>query len=626
MAFICGEAEFHRNWAILERTSIRQNLRPLGQNRLCARPRVRREEFSFFTSIIRDGIRIGVHTTCFSCIHRRIFNFEGRSTMKRAIVLAIIVAISSRLPGTPQEKPAEPEKLGKVHFPASCTPAAQQQFDRAVAMLHSFWYARAATAFAEVAKTDPNCAMAYWGIAMNRRANPLAGEPDAAALKDGWEAIERAKAIGTKTEREWDYVAAMENYYKDWDKRDHKSRVLAYEKAMEQVYVRYPEDSEAAVFYALALDEAVTVVPADKDFARQLRAGAILEKVLAAQPGHPGALHYLIHTYDFPPLAERGLAAAQRYGEAAPSVPHALHMPSHTYSMLGMWQDSIKSNQAALAVAPGYAHALDFMVYAYLQGAQDGEAKRGVERGFELRKSQVAGRTGNTTTQWPYPSPTANPTGAFLAPYTALAAIPARYAIERGAWAEAAALELIPTTPVADAITYFARAMGAARSRTLESARRDIELLKQIKDGLAQGKQEYWAGQVEIQQNAATAWVRYAEGKKEQALKLMRSAADQEDDSQKDVAMENRLWPMRELLGEMLLALEEPGLALKEFEASLRSARNRYRGFYGAAKAAERSGDKQKARSYYEKLVALCDHADTERPELGEAKKYLTQR
>jgi hypothetical protein len=529
------------------------------------------------------------------------------------ILARILLVISSILVLTAQDKPADTEKLGKVHFPVSCAPAAQQQFDRAVAMLHSFWYSQGLDAFADVAKTDPTCAMAYWGIAMSRRANPLAGAPDHAALKDGWGAIGKAKAIGAKTERERDFIAAMESYYKDWQKLDHQTRVLAYEKSMEQMYLRYPDDSEAAIFYALAIDEAITILPADKNYTRQLKAAAILEKELAAQPDHPGALHYLIHTYDFPPLADRGLPAARRYGEAAPSVPHALHMPSHIYSMLGMWQDSIKANQAALSIAPGYAHALDFMVYAYLQGAQDAQAKRGLDRSIELRKNQAAVGT-------------ANPTGPILAPYTALAAIPARYAIERGAWAEAAALQPAPTTPAADAITYFARAMGSARSGGLDSARQNVEQLRRIKEQLVQAKQDYWAGQVEIQRSAAAAWVAFAEGKKDEALKLMRSAADMEDASQKDVSMENRLWPMRELLGELLLEMNQPAQALKEFELSLDSARNRYRGFYGAAKAALRAGDPQKARAYYEKLATLCNYADSERPELSEAKKYLAQK
>lgn len=533
--------------------------------------------------------------------------------MTRMVLARILLVISSIPVLTAQDKPADPEKLGKVHFPVSCIPAAQQQFDRAVAMLHSFWYSQGLNAFAEVAKTDPTCAMAYWGIAMSRRANPLAGAPDPAALKDGWEALEKAKAIAAKTERERNFIEAMENYYKGREKFDHQTRVLAYEKSMEQMYRRYPDDPEAAIFYALAIDEAITVLPADKNFTRQLKAAAILEKALAAQPDHPGALHYLIHTYDFPPLADRGLPAARRYGEAAPSVPHALHMPSHIYSMLGMWQDSIKANQAALSIAPGYAHALDFMVYAYLQGAQDAEAKRVLDRSVELRKNQATVGT-------------SNPTGPILAPYTALAAIPARYAIERGAWAEAAALQPAPTTPAADAITYFARAMGSARSGGLDSARQNVEQLQRIKEQLVQAKQDYWAQQVEIQRSAAAAWVAFAEGKKDEALKLMRSAADMEDASQKDVSMENRLWPMRELLGELLLEMNQPAQALKEFELSLESARNRYRGFYGAAKTALRAGDPQKARAYYGKLVTLCHYADSERPELSEAKKYLAQK
>jgi tetratricopeptide (TPR) repeat protein len=301
------------------------------------------------------------------------------------------LAISSGSFPAAQEKTADAEKLGKVHFPVSCTPAAQQQFDRAVSMLHSFWYPQGLKAFAEVTKTDPNCAMAYWGMAMSRRANPLVGAaPDRAALLDGLDAIAKAQVAGAKTQRERDYIAAIETYYKDWEKRDYRTRVSAYENAMEQLYTRYPEDSEAAIFYALALNEAVTVLPPDKNYTRQLKAAAILEKVLAEQPEHPGALHYLIHSYDSPSLAARGLDAAQRYGGVAPSAPHALHMPSHIYSMLGMWQESIKANQAALNVAKSYVHAMDFMVYAYLQGGQDNEARHLLEQSASLQKTQAA--------------------------------------------------------------------------------------------------------------------------------------------------------------------------------------------------------------------------------------------
>jgi hypothetical protein len=532
--------------------------------------------------------------------------------MKRRILILPLAILCCVAAATAQEKTGDAEKLGKVHFTVSCLPATQPQFDRATAMLHSFWYPQGFNAFAEIAKSDPACAMAYWGMAMSRRGNPLVGAPSPQILKDGLDAAGKARLADAKTQRERDYISAIETYYKDWEKLDYRTRVLAYEKAMEQLYLRYPEDSEAGVFYALAMNEAVTVLPADPNFTRQLKAGAILEKVLAANPEHPGALHYLIHSYDFPALADRGLVAARAYGDVAPSAPHALHMPSHVYSMLGMWQDSIKSNQAALSASKGYAHALDFMVYAYLQMAQDGDAKRGVERNAELQKNQGAAA--------------ANPTGAVLAGYTALAAIPARYAIERGAWGEAAGLEPIHSTPVADSITYFTRAMGSARSGDLKAAEKNIEQLQQIEDGLLKSKDDYWAHQTEIQRNAATAWVMFGEGKKDAALKLMRTAADLEDGSEKHVAMENRLWPMRELLGDMLLAANEPGLALKEYEASLQSARNRYRGFYGAAKAAQRSGNNEKARTYFVKLVTLCSNADTERPELAEAKKYLSQK
>jgi hypothetical protein len=504
------------------------------------------------------------------------------------------------------------EKLGKVNFPVSCTQAARQQFVRAVAMLHSFWYPQDLNAFAEVTKTDPSCAMGYWGIAMSRRANPLVGPPDGDVFKDGLAVVAKAKAAGAKTQRERDYIAAIEAYYKDWEMLDRGTRALAYEKAMAKMYADYPDDSEAAIFYALALNESVTVLPADKTYARQLKATAILEKALAEQPDHPGALHYIIHSYDFPPLADRGLLAAQRYGGIAPSAPHALHMPSHTYSMLGMWQESIAANQSALAVSKGYVHAMDFMVYAYLQGAQDDEARRVVDQSQSLEKTHL-------------PLTDISPAGAVLASYTAFAAIPARYTIERGAWAEAAALDLHATTPVAKAITYFTRAMGYARSGDPVSARKAIAQLQDIKASLVSAKDGYWVEQTDIQISAASAWATYAEGKEPEALVLMRWAANREDASDKHVAMENRLWPMRELLAELLLAEHQPARALDEFEASLEVARNRYRGLYGAAKAAEQSGNSAKARKYYEQLVTLCSHADTQRRELAEAKAYIAR-
>ena len=525
---------------------------------------------------------------------------------KSKLPLLAIVAFSFSLRAVGAQ-----EKLGKVDFPISCSTEAQAQFNRAIAMLHSFWFPQAPKAFTAVSETDPGCAMAHWGIAISQRANPLVGAPDAAALKRGLASVERAKAIGAKTQRERDYIHAIELFYKDFDKLDHRTRVLAYEKTMERLYLAYSDDPEAAVFYALALNEAIDFE--DKTYARQLKAAKILAKVYAQQPEHPGALHYLIHSYDFAPLAARGLDTANRYASVAPSAPHALHMPSHVFSMLGLWQESIKSNKEALGVAKNYVHAMDFMVYAYLQGAQDGEAKRLLEESAALYKAQA-------------PTAELTPTGGVLTVHTAFAAIPARYAIERGAWADAAALQPRPSTPAADAITYFTRAMGAVRSGNAGAARKDIEQLETLRNTLSTAKQKYWADQVEIQRRAATAWVAHAEGNKNEALKMMRSAAALEDASEKQPAMENRLWPMRELLAEMLLQMNEPAQALKEFEASFKAAPNRLRGFYGAAKAAERVGDQKKAKTYYEKLVALCKQADGQRPELAEAQAFLAKK
>jgi hypothetical protein len=382
---------------------------------------------------------------------------------------------------------------------------------------------------------------------------------------------------------------------------------------MEQVYLRYPEDPEAAIFYALALNEATD--HADKTYARQLKAGAILEKVFAQQPNHPGVAHYIIHSYDFPPLAMRGLVAARAYAAIAPSAPHALHMPSHVFSMLGYWQESIPADTASLAASRAYAaanlqgavtagelHSMDFLTYAYLQTGQDAEAQRILEQRNAVQKFYTR----------------------FLPGDTAYAAIPVRYALERGRWADAAALPPVTSQfPAAEALGYFGRALGAARSGDLPAARQATQQLTALRDTLAQAKNAYWADQVEIQRHAAAAWVLRAEGKKEEAVALMRAAADREDATEKHIAMENRLFPMRALLGELLLDVNEPAQALQAFEASLRTAPARFRSFYGAAKAAERAGNPTVARGYYEQLIALAGHADPGRPELAEAKQTL---
>jgi hypothetical protein len=510
------------------------------------------------------------------------------------------------------------EKLGKVHFPVSCSPAAQEEFDRAVALLHSFWFPEAAKAFAAVTRTDPRCAMGHWGAAMTWLGNPLAGPPAPEALKEGWAAVEKAKTVGAPTPRERDYIAAIEAFYKDAGTVDHRTRALAYEAAMEALSQRYPHDREAAVFYALALN--MTLVPTDKTYANQLRAARILEQVFAEQPEHPGVAHYLIHSYDFPPIAQQGLNAARRYASIAPSAPHALHMPSHIFARLGYWEESIATNRASATVAknevtvthPGSGsynalHAMDYIVYAHLQLAQDRAAAAVLREIKEYKTIDVE---------------------HFAAAY-AFAAMPARYALERRRWSEAAALALHPPQlswhkfPQAEGVTIFARGLGAARSGDAAGARRDIARLETLRDTLTQMKSAYWADQTEIQRLVVSAWVARAEGRQAEALALMRTAAEREDATEKHPVTPGSIVPARELLGEMLLELGQPAQALREFEASHKVEANRFHGLAGAARAAELAGDAVKARTYYTQLVTLAAKADTERVEMQQAKTFL---
>ena len=524
-----------------------------------------------------------------------------------ALMIVTLVALLSVSEITAQEKAAKPERLGTVHFSVSCSAAAQAQFDRAVALLHSFWVDESEKQFSAVIKTDPSCVMAYWGIAMSLLQNPLSEPGRVRAWEKGWAAIEKAKSVGTKTERERDYIAAIETMYRDPEHRDQRTRAIAYEKAMEQVYLRYPEDREATIFYALALN--ITALPTDNAYANQLKAGAILEKILAEQPNHPGVAHYIIHSYDYPSLASRGLAAARRYAEIAPSSAHGLHMPSHIFSRLGMWQDSIQSNIAAGArskeVGTDPSHGMHFLIYAYLQSAQDIKAKRVNEELNAMR--QVPPSLGAQTT---------------------FAVIPARYALERRAWSEAVALEpRAGLEPAATAMTYFAHAMGSARSGNGADARKAIEKLQSLREAFAKSKERAWWGdQIDIQRRTATAWLERLEGKNEEALNLMRSTANLEDSFETHVSTPAPFVFAREFLGEMLLESNEPAQALKEFETASVKEPNRFHGLYGVARAAELLMDYQKARAFYEKLVAVCANADTERPELGKAKAFLTKR
>ena len=514
---------------------------------------------------------------------------------------------------------ANEERLGEVDFPISCSPAAQQQFNSAVAMQHFFFFPETVKAFSAIAEKEPSCAMAYWGIAISQRPNPLVGPFPGDVLKRGWEAIEKARAASQKTGREIAWIEALAAYYQDYATVPQQRRTANYEAAMARLWARDPDDAEAAIFYALALNEAAD--PADKTYAKQLKAADILEKLESKYPNHPGIAHYIIHSYDYPELAMRGVLAAARCARLAPSAPHALHMPSHIYSTLGMWQEVISSDRAAdeetiaytaridpqaaadPAKNPGRYHFLDFLTNGYLQLGQDQQAKRIVDA-----RNSVA----------EYPA------GFRYSGHTAFAVIPVRYAFERADWVEAAALA-IPKTPFAqaEAIAWFGRAIGAARSGDLTKAKEAIDQLRVLKDRLAKANDAYWTGQVAIQEQAAGAWLALAEDRKGDAIAAMRQAADLEDRSGKHVAMENRLSPIRELLGELLLEANEPAQALKEFETSLRNNPNRYRSFAGAAKAAERAGDRAQAKSYYEKLVALAAQADGGRPDLVAAKQYL---
>ncbi len=507
-----------------------------------------------------------------------------------------------------------PEKLGRVLFKTSCSPEAQRQFERALGMLHSFFFPETIKAFTAIPETDPSCAIAYWGIAISQRPNPLVGPFDAATLKRGLEAVEKGEAIGAKTQRERDWLAALKEFYKDFETVDQDTRSKNYEKAMEALAKKYPNDVEAKIFRALALNETFD----HKSMTNLVKAVEILEPLDRKYPDHPGITHYLIHSYDFAPIARRGVPAANKYAKIAPSAPHALHMPSHIYSMVGMWEESIASNQRAIAATrewvaknnppgthAGIIHATDFMAYAYLQLGQDAKAKALIDDMVGIKK--IFGPQGP---------------GAMGA-----SAVPARYMLERQDWQGAAQLQPMNIGfPAADAITHFARAMGGARSGNPAAAQADVDRLKELRAELEKRNQGYWAGQVEIQILGAQAWVAQAQGNKDDALKFMRAAADLEDASEKHVAMENRLYPMRELLGDMLMAYDDPRTALKEYEAAMKNTPMRLRGFYGAAKAAEASGDAARARDYFTKMAKLTKGAESDRLELRELRQRVAQK
>jgi tetratricopeptide (TPR) repeat protein len=519
----------------------------------------------------------------------------------RAIVLASVMAAAVSCGAFAQPD----EKLGRLSFPTSCDPKVQAEFERGVAMIHSYWFLIARRTFEGVLKQDPGCAMAYWGVAIDLLNNVFVAPPQRADADTAWAALEKAREVGAKTQRERDWIEALSAYYRDHDKTPVNMRLANYNRAMEQLVQRYPDDYEAQVFYALTLQ--ASAPPTDTTYANQLKSAAILDKLYQQNPQHPGVSHFTIHAYDFAPIAEKGLPAARRYANVAPAVPHARHMPSHIYSMLGLWEDSIASNASAIAIQPDYYHAADFSVYAYLQLSQDDKAKA-------LTETSVA-----TADRGDRPIVFAN--------FTAKNAMPARYALERADWAGAAALPLKPSQyPAADSLTRFTRGLGMARSGDLAGAKAEIEAIKTLRATIEKANQPYWAARSEEQMLTISAWIALKEGARDQALKLMRAAADGEDGSIKSVAMENRLYPFRELLGELLLEMGQPADALKEFEVALRQTPNRYRAFLGVARAASGAGDRQKAFEYYGKVAELAKNADSERAETREAKAFLANK
>ncbi len=510
--------------------------------------------------------------------------------------------------------------FGQVHFPISATAPAQAQFDRAVAMLHSFWYEEVEREFKKVLELDPDCAMACWGIAMGLW-HPLWEQPSVDALSAGLAAVEKGRSIGAKTAREQAYLNAVGAFYQDYRHVEHSLRVRRYTKAMREIHVQYPSDTEATAFYALGL--LASAPPNDRACTNQLRAAALLEQVAVVHSNHPGVVHYLIHAYDTPSLASRGLREAWCYSQIAPEIPHALHMPSHIYTRLGLWRDSIRANLASQAAAGNYAaqvkmvgtwdeqlHALDYLVYAYLQTGQDraaGEVVRQV-----LSVTQAAPQN-------------------FKSAY-ALASIPARYLLERRQWAEAAKLELTPkdfpwsNQPWPLALHHFARCLGAARTGHVSNAQQELKLLSELQGMIGGTPLSYNFRQVAILQMAAQAWTAHAEGREEDALRWMRQAAEQEDAIEKQPVTPGPLLPARELLGDLLLETGRPHDALAQFHKSLTESPKRFNGLYGAAQAAVACGATQRAEGYFAELLASCEAADSERPELLAARRAVKRR
>src|SRR5262245_4635663 len=506
------------------------------------------------------------------------------------------------------------QHFGQVHFPIACKPEVQEEFDLGLAMLHTFSFPAAAKTFTEISRKDPGCAMADWGLAATAIGSLYGGRPGPMALA-GEAAVKKAQAIGGKTPRERDYIETIAVFYKDADKLDYAKRVHAYANALERLHRNYPDDHEAEIFYAYALS--AQGAPTDQTFAYQLKGAAILEKLLVQLPNHPGVLHYLLHVYDNTPYASRGLTAARRLGSVAPSSPHALQFPAHIFIRLGLWQESIDTNRAGAAVDDLFfkPHAMDFLVYSYLQTGQDLAAKRVIDESATIKIIP------------------------HLLDAYAMAAMPVRYALERERWEEAATLTLPQQRefawslfPHAEAVLVFARALGEARNNNFDGARRDLDRLKELRANLiklnSEGTwQEFWVSQIENNRQMVAAWIAYKQGRRDEALKLLRAAADREDSTEWDPVMPGRIISARQLLGEMLLDANDPLQAMQEFEAALKVEPGRFWSLYGAARAAELAGHRAKAKALYARLVTQTASADVkQRPVLTNARDFLENR
>ena len=553
-----------------------------------------------------------------------------RTFLHRIFLLTALVGGAGVQSATVPE-PGDLRAAGKVDFPISCTPAVQPEFARGVALLHSFFYEEARRIFTSVAEQDPKCAMAQWGIAMTWW-HPIWTPPSPDEMSAGKAAIAKAMGMTAGTDRERGFITALNVYYNTPDSSTTgavgqschgpvgpRDRVVAYEKAMRQLRDKYPNDFEAQTFYAFAILAIGYATPSDTTLSKQLEAGAMLEKLWKSNPNHPGVVHYLIHCYDYPALAQRGLAAARRYDSIAPWVPHALHMPSHIFTRLGMWDESIAANRASAAASRAYAamrhrdateaeelHALDYMAYSYLQEAQDTKAKEIVDFAATVRKT--------------------NPDLEFSGAY-ALAAIATRYAFERNDWAAAAALAIpnLPhwsSFPFMEALIEYGHALGRAHTGDLDGAREAIARMRQLRDATKDPKFDYFKNHLEVQMQAASAWVAYGEGKKDEAIEILRRSADAEDVLGKHPVSPGAFVPIREQLGSLLLELGRPKDAQRAFEAALKIYPGRFRGLYGAALAAEQTGDKETAGRYYAKLTAQTAKSNGSRDELNHVREY----